>query len=355
MDTLIKKIFVKSYLIVFVAFAFLLTLGENVDARFMKKLTVEPFSDPANWGKSFKPGILFSSMLEDSLAGLGIFQIVQLKKIEPNIVRTFKNDKEQKPGDSNKENEKEETKKDIQAKVISLTSSKSMPLSQYKIRGDILIFDPDTNPLKKSHTAKEAKFHQERAFIQANIELVNLHTGRLLVKKIFTTSSDTGRKIFNLNLTEDTDYRSDKFKSHSIGKTLWQLNDQVQMFIYKTLNGVPLEGDLIWVDHKNNSAIINLGKANGIKVRDVFTVFSVEPSFKDPVDKVDLGERYTRKGIIKISEVQGRFSKAQILVGVDLVPGDLVVPKIRESKNSKQPRQSDIIWGAYKGLPSLSY
>ena len=374
MDTLIKKIFVKSYLIVFVAFAFLLTFGENVDARFMKKLTVEPFSDPVNWEKPFKPGLLYSSMLEDSLANSGIFQMVELKKIEPNIVRIFKNDKEQKPGDSNKENEKEETKKDIQAKVISLTSSKSMPLSQYKIRGDILIFDPDTNPLKKGHTAKEAKFHRERAFIQANIELVNLHTGRLLAKKIFTASSGTGRKIFNLNLTEDTDYRSDKFKSHSIGKALWQLNDQVQMFIYKTLNGVPLEGDLIWVDHKNNSAIINLGKANGIKVRDVFTVFSVEPSFNDPVDKVDLGERYTRKGIIKISEVQGRFSKAQILAGVDFVPGDLVVPKNSTPKKLLEPSkiipwtkryshkdkkenllQGGVVWGAYKGLPSLSY
>ena len=374
MDTQIKKIFVKSYLIVFIALAFLLTFGGNVHARFMKKLTVEPFSDPANWGKSFKPGLLYSSMLEDSLADSGIFQMVELKKIEPNIVRIFKNDKEQKPGDSNKENEKEETKKDIQPKVISLTSSKSMPLSQDKIRGDILIFDPNTNPLKKGHTAKEAKFHRERALIQANIELVNLHTGRLLVKKIFTTSSDTGRKIFNLNLTEDTDYKSDKFKSHSIGKALWQLNDQVQIFIYKTLNGVPLEGDLIWVDQKNNSAIINLGKANGIKVRDVFTVFSVEPSFNDPVDKVDLGERYTRKGIIKISEVQGRFSKAQILAGVDFVPGDLVVPKNSTPKKLLEPSkivpwskryshkdkkenllQGDVIWGDYKGLPSLSY
>ena len=373
MDTLIKKIFVKSYLIVFVAFAFLLTFGENVDARFMKKLTVEPFSDPANWEKSFKPGIFFSSMLEDNLAGLGIFQMVQLKKIEPNIVKILEGGKEQKPEDSNKEKKNKKTEKDFLAEATRLTSLKSMPLSQYKIRGDILIFDPDTNPLKKGHTAKEAKFHQERAFIQANIELVNSHTGRLLAKKIFTASSGTGRKIFNLNLTEDTDYRSDKFKSHSIGKALWQLNDQVQIFIYKTLNGVPLEGDLIWVDQKNNSAIINLGKANGIKVRDVFTVFSVEPSFKDPVDKVDLGERYTRKGIIKISEVQGRFSKAQILVGVDLVPGDLVVPKNSTSKKSLEPSkvpwtkryshkdkkenllQGDVIWGDYKGLPSLSY
>ena len=145
------------------------------------------------------------------------------------------------------------------------------------------------------------------------------------------------------------------------------------MFIYKTLNAVPLEGDLIWVDHKNNSAIINLGKANGIKVRDVFTVFSVEPSFKDPVDKVDLGERYTRKGIIKISEVQGRFSKAQILAGVDFVPGDLVVPKNNSTpKKLIEPKvpwakryphkdkkenllQGDVIFGDYKGLPSLSY
>ena len=374
MDTLIKKIFIKSYLIVFVAFAFLLTFGENVDARFMKKLTVEPFSDPVIWKKPFKPGLLYSSMLEDSLADSGIFQMVELKKIESNIIKKLKNNKEQKPEDFNKENENKKTEKDIQAKMISLTSSKSTPLSQYKIRGDILIFNPDTNPLKKGHTAKEAKFYRERAFIRANIELVNLHTGRLLAKKIFTASSGTGRKIFNLNLTEDTDYRSDKFKSHSIGRALWQLNDQVQMFIYKTLNAVPLEGDLILVDHKNNSVIINLGKANGVKVRDVFTVFSVEPSFNDPVVKVDLGDRYSRKGIIKISEVQGRFSKAQILVGVDFVPGDLVVPKNSNLKKLLEPSkivpwskryshkdkkenflQGDVIWGAYKGLPSLSY
>ena len=144
------------------------------------------------------------------------------------------------------------------------------------------------------------------------------------------------------------------------------------MFIYKTLNAVPLEGDLILVDHKNNSDIINLGKANGGKVRDVFTVFSVEPSFNDPVVKVDLGDRYSRKGIIKVSEVQGRFSKAQILAGVGFVPGDLVVPKNSNLKKLLEPKipwtkryphknkkenllQGDVIWGDYKGLPSLSH
>ena len=97
MDTPIKKIFINSSLIVFIIFAFLLTFGGNVHARFMKKLIVEPFSDPVNWKGQFKPGRFISSMLENSLTASGIFQMVELKKIEPNIVRIFKNDKEQKP------------------------------------------------------------------------------------------------------------------------------------------------------------------------------------------------------------------------------------------------------------------
>ena len=86
--------------------------------------------------------------------------------------------------------------------------------------------------------------------------------------------------------------------------------------------------------------------------------FSVDPVFNDPIDKVDLGDKYSRKGILKISEVQGRFSKAQIITGIDFVPGDLVVPKYRESKDEKlkkQSHQKDITWGPFMGLSSFSY
>lgn len=367
MDTLTKKMFSKSCLIFFLAISLLLFSESIVEAKFIKKITVKPFSDPVNWEKSFKPGKFFSLMLENSLADSGSFQMVPFKKIEPNVINKLGSQ----IGDKQKKEEK--TNKDTQRNVASFISLKNTPLSQYKIRGNILIFDPDTSPLKKGHTTKEANFHKEQAFIQANIELVNLHTGRSLAKKDFKVRSNTGRKYFDID-SDNISYKLDKFKTHSIGKALWNLNDKVQIFIYKTLDRVPLEGDLISVDHQNNSAIINLGKVNGVNVRDVFTVFSVEPKFNDPVDKVDLGDRYSRKGVIKISEVQGRFSKAQIVTGVNFTPGDLVVPKNRSSKkplevNKIIPRtkrypyrakknnlfQSDIIWGAYKGLPSLSY
>ena len=368
MDTLIKKFFTKTYLIFFLAFSLLFfSESNNAEAKFIKKIAIEPFSDPIDWEKSFKPGKFFSLMLENSLTDSGIFQMVTFNEIEPNVINKLKSN----IGD--KENKEEKTNKDTQRNAASFTSLKNTPLSQYKVRGDILIFNPDTKPLKKGHTTKEAKFHKEQAFIQATIELVNMHTSRSFAKKTFTARSNTGRKHFDID-SENISYKVDNFKVHSIGKALVNLNDQVQIFIYNVLDRVPLEGDLIAVDHKNNSAIINLGKANGISLRDVFTVFTVEPEYNDPVDKVDLGDRYSRKGIIKISEVQGRFSKAQIVVGVNFAPGDLVVPKNKNSKNQLDvskimplyKRYSDrdkknnlfqdgIIWGAYKGLPSLSY
>jgi len=164
MDTLTKKMFSKSYLIYFLAFSFLLFSEINSEAKFIKKITVEPFSDPVDWKKPFKPGKFFSLMLESSLTDLGVFQMVRLKEIEPNIINKLKGKLE------NKDKEEEKTNKDTQRNVTSFTSLAKTPLSQYQIRGNILIFNPDTNPLKKGHTKKEAKFHKEQAFIQANIE-----------------------------------------------------------------------------------------------------------------------------------------------------------------------------------------
>ena len=153
-------------------------------------------------------------------------------------------------------------------------------------------------------------------------------------------------------------YDSLEFNSSSIGKAFWNLNNSVKVFVVHVLDNVPLVGDLILVENKNKIALINLGKANGIELQDVFTVFSMRTSFADPLNQTDLGDQYTRKGIIKIMEVQGRFSRAKIVVGQDLVPGDLVVPKIGISKNLKSETQlpkKNIIWGEYKDLHSLSY
>ena len=365
--------------ILFLIVGFFLISESNAHARFMKKIMIEPLLNPKDWKGSFEPGTAFALMLEKSLADSGQFQIVQptkesTKKLVSSISKNLGVVEEEKPEGVGKEiseidkEEIPEVNKDENSKVAKdektkkvdsskQTSSSKHPSGQYQIRGRILVFDPDTNPLKEGYLKKEALRHKEKAKVKAFIELINMRTGRSLAKKSFTFVSNDGRTGFNSELTT-LDYETLEFKSSSIGKAFWKLNNSVVDFVIQILSSVPLEGDLISVDHKNKSAIINLGEANGITVQDVFIVFSLTNAFNDPLNQTDLGDKYTRKGVIKIIEVQGKFSRAQIMVGLDLVPGDLVVPKDRKSINHKledQLPERNIIWGAYKGLPSLSY
>ena len=77
--------------------------------------------------------------------------MVSLKEIEPNVINKLKSQIE------NKAKKEEKTNMDTQRNTTSFTSSTKTPLSQYKVRGNILIFVPDTDPLKKGHTKKEAR------------------------------------------------------------------------------------------------------------------------------------------------------------------------------------------------------
>lgn len=371
MNSLNKSKYIKLGSVIFLIIGLLLISESNSHARFMKKIVVEPLLNPKDWQKSFMPGTAFTLMLENSLAKSGQFQIIRspkdsAKKILSSIFKTKdivegENQeviREENQGPNDKEIQENKKGARIEGDNFSeQTSSLKVPSSQYQVRGQILIFDPDTNPIKGSQTRNQVLRYKEKAKVKVVVELINLRTERSLAKKSFTFISNDGRTAFNSDLTT-LDYETLEFKSSSIGKAFWKLNNSVEAFIVRILNDVPLEGDLISVDYENKSAIINLGEANGIKVQDVFTVFSMEANFTDPLNQTDLGDKYTRKGVIKIIEVQGRFSRAQITVGLDLASGDLVVPKYKNSirhKSDDQLSENNVIWGDYKGLPSLTY
>ena len=63
MKTLTKNIFFRPSIIFLIAFSFLLIFDQNVDAKFIKKVTIEPFTSPIGWEKAFNPGIFFSLFL----------------------------------------------------------------------------------------------------------------------------------------------------------------------------------------------------------------------------------------------------------------------------------------------------
>ena len=309
-----KSINFKICLIVFLNSWIIFYLNSDVDAKYMKKLSIEPFKEPKNWNNSFKPGLLLGQMVEKYLANIHSFEMIPFrantlinKNIDEEKIREITN-----PVDFN-----------VDTKVIIPTKSS---LSQIQIGGGITVFNPNTDMLIEGQSKSKSQFHKERAVIKAFIQIVNMHTGRIIAIKKFTSISKDGKSVFNSKLS-NYNYESDEFKSTSIGKALWLLNDLIKIYILKSLEIIPLEGDLIFANHEKKNVIINLGKTNGILVQDVFTVFSMNAKFNDPVDKVDLGDMYTRKGIIIINEVQEKFSRAKILVGQGFIAGDFVIPK----------------------------
>ena len=355
MNDLIKNVDIKLVAILFLIVGIFLISESNAHARFMKKIMIEPLLNPKDWKGSFEPGTAFTSMLRNSLEKSKQFQIIQTpstktKNKEKKLLKNSETSKEENPKISKEE-------KIDRVDLSRQTYSSKSTSSQYQVRGRIIYFNPDANPSKKGGLENKVFRHRENAEVKAVIELINMHTGRSLAKKLFVFVSNDGRTPFGSELTT-LNFNTPEFKSSSIGKAFWNLNNSVKKFVVQILNNVPLEGNLILVDHKNKSALINLGKANGIMLRDVFTVLSMKTSFIDPLNETDLGDEYIRKGVIKIIEVQGRFSRAQIMAGADLAPGDLVVPKYRKPIKTIPKDQlpgKNITWGAYKGLPSLSY
>ena len=318
-----KSINFKFWLIVFLISWIVLYLNNDANAKYMKKLSIEPFAEPKNWNNSFKPGVVLGQMIGNSLANMNSFEMIPFQGntlINKNldIGSNSINIDAEKVGETTNSVDSNNISNDI--------ISKKSSLSQFQIRGDITLFNPNIDALIEGHSKNKNAFHKERAVIIASIRIVNMHTGRIISSKKFTSTSNDGNLVFNSKLT-NYNYESDVFKSTSIGKALWILNDLIKLYILKSLEIIPLEGDLIFVNHEEKNAIINLGKTNGLMVQDVFTVYSMKAKYNDPVDKVDLGDIYTRKGIIIISDVQDRFSRAKILVGQGFVAGDFVVPK----------------------------
>ena len=142
MNPFMKISIIRGGSILLVAIEIILFVGNNAHAQFMKKLAIEPPVNPNGWERTFKLGIAFSLMLEDSLNESGQFQVVRpskkLKRARNSNLLGNSDDMSQ-----------GEIVLDSVAKQMSIRQT---PPSLYRFRGCILFFDPDTNPLKENYT-----------------------------------------------------------------------------------------------------------------------------------------------------------------------------------------------------------
>ena len=267
------------------------------EANYKNKLTVKPTSNPIDWPYSIDLGRLVQNSLILAFMDEANFYLV------PPSTKKYKPAKPAKKNSTDKEYRglMHPAKFDVVSRLIHVELDQAPPPAQR-----ILI------PGGYRQTAK----------LILEVDLVAHHTGRSIAHNRFQAASRLGSVVVNLNqLPEDFDY--DQLHKTSLGFALQSLSHKILSFVNHHLYSHPLEGETLMVDSHNKEAIISLGKVHGVKMGELFDVFGVTLKFKDPFSQTDLGDKYERRGVLRIKDVQEKFSIGEIVAGQEFWEGDL--------------------------------
>lgn len=263
-----------------------------------KRLSILPLENPVGWAAPYNPGLIIAEMLARSLANRESFHLSPLPK-QP----------------------RQNKMKSEGSKKSSMQAQLNHPI-QYILGGKILHFTPGRPPTRAQIILQIGDAMKQRAELEIELELTSHHLEKSIAKKKFKLFSIAGTTPFDLDAAK-VEYDSPKFQNSSIGKALLDLNHQVNAFMMTALHPLPLEAEIISIDHEKMEVVINVGQIDGIDFGDLFNVYSVTLQYKDPFTAMDLGSGFKRRGVIKVNAVQEGFSNATIVAGEGFKMGEL--------------------------------
>lgn len=155
-------------------------------------------------------------------------------------------------------------------------------------------------------------------------------TGNTATKRVFRFSvvgkvydSSTGKLLESANFQTGNDEFKQIQQERNYSVKDGELSDEMMVAVSRTMaekiaNHVV---DVLFlakiIAKRDTDVTINRGEGGGVAVGDTFNVFALGEEMIDPDTKESLGREETKVGKVKITEVDPKFSKAQI-VGDDL-------------------------------------
>lgn len=307
----IKKLFL------IIGFPIFLLFASNTDAGEQKKrLSIIPLENPVGWAAPYNPGKIIAEMLKQSVSSKGHFHLSPLPK--------------------------QKNRKPATLKTQSIGAQLNHPF-QYILKGKIFHFTPGKPPSRAQIILNVGEALKQRAELEIELELTSHHLEKSIARKKFKISSIAGSTPFDLDASK-VDFNSSKFQNSSIGVALQELNQQINAFMMTALHPLPLEAEIISVNHEKMEVLINVGKVDGIEFGDLFNVYSVTMQYKDPFTKIDLGSGFARRGVIQVKAVQEGYSQAVIVAGQGFKMGELAQSRITNpvlldrSSSEKKPQ-----------------
>jgi hypothetical protein len=275
------------------------------EAVYKNRLTVNPTSNPIDWSYSIDLGQLVQNSLIQAFEDEANFHLVPVSA------------KKYKPA------KKASGKKNASAKKYRGL----MHPAKFDVVSRLIHVELDQAPPPAQRILIPGGYRQTAKLI-LDVDLVAHHTGRSIAHRRIQASSRLGSVVVNLNqLPEDFDY--DQLHRTSLGFALDSISQKILSFVNHHLYSHPLEGETLMVDSHKKEAV---------KLGDLFDVFGVTLKFKDPFSQTDLGDKYDRRGVLRIKDVQEKFSVGEIVAGQELWEGDLA----RSRKYNRQPLEETV-------------
>jgi len=163
---------------------------------------------------------------------------------------------------------------------------------------------------------------KQQATVAVDVRFVNTTTGEILAaENVRKEKSKSGISIstsqFNFNNRND-------FDNSLVGKATREAVDAIVDLIDAQMKQLPWEGKVILV--RGNTVFIKPGSDAGVKVGDIFSIYSKGEELIDPDTGLSLGSVETKVGSIEVTSIVtgGKAAQASIKMGGGFKKGDLV-------------------------------
>lgn len=163
----------------------------------------------------------------------------------------------------------------------------------------------------------------QSATVGIDVRMVNTSTGEIITaENVRKQKSSKGIKLRTKKLA----FKDRKaFDESLVGKAAREAIEAIVTMIDKSANDIPWQAKVII--EKSGVVFINSGEADGLKVGDVFAVYSKGEDLIDPDTGISLGSVDSKIGEIKITDASignGKASKCSIIQGSGFAKGDFV-------------------------------
>lgn len=162
-------------------------------------------------------------------------------------------------------------------------------------------------------------------------------TGRSATKRVFRFSlvgkfydSTTGKLLDSANFQTGNDAFKQIEQERSYSVKDGELSDEMMVAVSRTLSEKIANHviDIVYpakiIAKRDAVVTINRGEGAGVAVGDVFNVFALGEEMIDPDTKESLGRDEVKVGKVKISEVDPKFSKADVLEDTGVATGAIL-------------------------------